>query len=158
MNCFGSWDLSGLMNDKRNIIDHSRLTSTMAEGGRRSRTRRRGRERRSAPPLVTLGSRVGNPAAKFLGRRQRVKGCSCSFPDRQNGQQTGTISFRSLEQDWLGQHHTEYAGAWVAIEGACLIAQGSSALQVLDAARAKGYDQPLVVHIPSGPELPFGGW
>ena len=39
-----------------------------------------------------------------------------------------------------------------------LVAQGSSARQVLDAAKAEGYDQPLVVHISSGPELPFGGW
>jgi len=30
--------------------------------------------------------------------------------------------------------------------------------QVLDAARARGCDLPLVVHIPSEPPLPFGGW
>ncbi|SPF41768.1 hypothetical protein SBA4_2790007 [Candidatus Sulfopaludibacter sp. SbA4] len=70
----------------------------------------------------------------------------------------GTISSRSLEQDWIVQHQAEYAGVWVALEGARLVAQGSSARVVLDAARSKGYEQPLVVHIPSGPELPFGGW
>jgi len=156
------------MIDKRNIIHHSRLTSTTSEGGRRSRTRWRGRERRSAaPPLVTLGSRVGSPAAKFLRRRRLAEGCSGSVPVRQisppqaaepNGQEIGTISSRSLEQAWLEQHHTEYAGAWVALEGARLVARGSSAPQVLDAAKSEGYDQPLIVHIPVEPQLPFGGW
>jgi fatty acid-binding protein DegV len=68
------------------------------------------------------------------------------------------ISSRSLEQAWLEQHHAEYAGAWVALEGARLIAQGASAREVLDTARSAGYDQPLIVHVPSEPQLPFGGW
>jgi hypothetical protein len=67
-------------------------------------------------------------------------------------------SSRSLEQEWLAQHHAEYAGAWVALEGALLVAQGSSAREVLDAAKSGGYDQPLIVHVPPEPELPFGGW
>ena len=68
------------------------------------------------------------------------------------------IPARSLEQEWLKQHRAEYAGSWIALEGAHLVAQGSSARQVLDAARARGCDLPLVVHIPSEPPLPFGGW
>jgi Family of unknown function (DUF5678) len=65
---------------------------------------------------------------------------------------------RYLEQEWIKQHKAEYLGAWVALEGTRLLAHGSSAFEVLTAAKAKGSEQPLVVHIPLEPELPFGGW
>jgi len=76
----------------------------------------------------------------------------------QNGREIDPISSRSLERVWLDQHHADYAGAWVALEGAILVARGSSARQVLDAAQSEGYERPLVVHIPGAPLLPFGGW
>ena len=76
--------------------------------------------------------------------------------ERNGGKATGGA--RSLERAWLKQHQAEHIGAWVALEGASLVAHGSSARQVLDAANSAGYEQPLVVHIPSEPELPFGGW
>ena len=75
-----------------------------------------------------------------------------------NGRKVNPISSRSLEQEWLDRNQAGYAGAWVAIEGTRLVAHGSSARQVLDAAQSEGYAQPLVVHIPSAPPLPFGGW
>jgi len=65
---------------------------------------------------------------------------------------------RSEEQDWIRANRAEYAGAWVALEGARLVAKGSSARQVLDIAKQEGCEQPLVVHIPSEPSFPFGGW
>ena len=58
----------------------------------------------------------------------------------------------------MAHHQDEYPGPWVALEDDTLVALGSSALEVLDAAIAKGYEQPLVVHLRDGPELPFGGW
>jgi hypothetical protein len=76
--------------------------------------------------------------------------------ERNGGKSTSAA--RSLEREWLKQHQSEHIGAWVALEGASLVAHGSSARQVLDAANSAGYEQPLVVHIPSEPELPFGGW
>jgi len=151
----------------RNSIHYSHLTPTTTEGRRRYRTRiprvRRRRKRKStAPQLVTLGSLAGISARNFLKRRRLAEGCPTSRigPEaaEQNGRKLNAISSRSLEQAWLKQHQAEYAGAWVALEGARLVAQGSSARQVLDAARSEGYTQPLIVHIPSGPELPFGGW
>lgn len=77
---------------------------------------------------------------------------------RQVGPANSAGVARSLEQEWLKLHQTEYAGAWVALEGASLVAQGLSARQVLDTARSAGYEHPLVVHIPNQTELPFGGW
>jgi hypothetical protein len=44
-----------------------------------------------------------------------------------NERKLDPVSSRSLEQAWLKQHQAEYAGAWVALEGARLVARRSSA-------------------------------
>ena len=161
----------------QNIIHHSQLTSAPTKG-RRSGTRvlrirresQRRRERKTAvPSLVALGIQVDSPARNFPKPRRRSEGFPGPSSVRrvtplQAAQQNGSKSVhvanpsRRLEQAWLTQHHAAYAGAWVALQGARLVACGSSAQQVLDAARSDGYDQPLVVHIPGEPPLPFGGW
>ena len=143
---------------------HSRIQSSRV----RRDSRRRGREKRSsAPPLATLGSRVDIPPRIFPKHGGLTEGCTTSGPVLlastpgavpENGRKPGSISLRSLERAWLKQHQAEYAGEWVALEGARLVARGSSPQQVLDAASADGYAQPLVVHIPSESQLPFGGW
>jgi hypothetical protein len=63
-----------------------------------------------------------------------------------------------MEREWLTRHEEDYRGAWVALQGSELVASGTSLKEVLDIARARGYDLPLVHHIPLEPELPFGGW
>jgi hypothetical protein len=159
-----------------NIVPHSQLTSATAEGGRPSGTRvtriRRENQRRRArkgvaPSLVALGSRVGSPARNLPKRRWLPDGRPNAGSVRrvtppgaveQNGSKVNAISSRHVEQDWLDQHHAAYAGAWVALDGTRLVAHGSSAQQVLDAAKSEGCEQPLIVHIPSEPPLPFGGW
>jgi excisionase family DNA binding protein len=65
---------------------------------------------------------------------------------------------RAMEQEWLQKHEAKYAGHWVALDGAHLVAQGTSARAVLEAARKEGIAQPLVVHVTGESELPFGGW
>jgi hypothetical protein len=120
--------------------------------------RRRARERNgTATTLAERGSRVDNPVWSRSKRRRLVE-VPPPEPAQLHEQKVGIVSSRSLEQAWLKQHHTECAGAWIALEGARLVAQGSSARQVLDAARSKGHDQPLIVHVPKDPELPFAGW
>jgi excisionase family DNA binding protein len=71
---------------------------------------------------------------------------------------TPHVRTRSLEQEWLRRHEAEYAGSWVALEGAHLIAYGTSAREVLELARSHGFAQPLVSHVPEEPELLSGGW
>lgn len=65
---------------------------------------------------------------------------------------------RSREYKWLKEHAREYAEQWVALEGDQLVAQGTNGAEVFRAAKEKGVDRPLLVHVedPDGP--PFAGF
>lgn len=137
-------------------------TSANRAGRRRSVThfarmrrenQRRWKRQTVYAPLVELGSRVAIPANILLKRRRSSEKLPSSTKP-----ELKSIGSRRLEQSWLDQHGTEYAGDWVALQSDRLVARGSSARQVLDAAALEGCVQPLVVHIPSEPPLPFGGW
>jgi hypothetical protein len=65
---------------------------------------------------------------------------------------------RVREQNWLHEHGLEFPGKWVALFGDSLISQGKSAKEVFWAARERGFDRALIVHVPDEDELPFGGW
>ena len=65
---------------------------------------------------------------------------------------------RPLETEWLHRNSDKYKGQWVAIVDDRLYSHGTSALEVFESAKAQGAKSPLVVHIPSEPELPWGGW
>jgi Family of unknown function (DUF5678) len=153
-NYFGIWDSSGLRINVQKVA----LTP---QGNARKRFRRK---KSAAQPLAARGVRVVVPSRN----QRRCKKPKCgAFAAAQIQPVMGSSPtelrptrspFRSLEQEWLRQHRAEYAGSWIALHGAHLVAQGSSPREVLAAARTKGYDLPLVVHIPSEPPLPFGGW
>lgn len=64
----------------------------------------------------------------------------------------------SLETRWIAEHGHEYAGEWVALDGNRLIAHGTNAREVYEAARKAGAELPLVVKIDPPDQLPFGGW
>lgn len=62
---------------------------------------------------------------------------------------------RSREYQWLEQHAREYIGQWVALEGDQLVAQGSTAVEILKVAKAAGIERPLILQVedPDGPPL-----
>jgi hypothetical protein len=129
----------------RNITDNGHLTSpTRLSHVRRNRQKLR-RKRKSTAALL-----VCNPVRN---RPNTPPGAA-----EQNGRKHSASSSRLPEQDWLIEHQDKYAGEWVALEGRRLVSHGPSARKVLEAAKAEGYKLPLVVHIPSEPQLPFGGW
>lgn len=81
-----------------------------------------------------------------------VSHCPRRTKANQSSNSAEQSSHRLQEQEWLAQHQAEYPGAWVALQGSELVAQGSSALQVIEDARSKGCERPLVVHISDEPE------
>lgn len=52
-----------------------------------------------------------------------------------------------LEQKWLKENGREYAGRWVALDGAHLLAAGSSAREVYAALKAAGISGSLVMRV-----------
>ena len=56
---------------------------------------------------------------------------------------------------WLREHSEEYAEQWVALDGDRLIAHGTNAQEVFDAANADGAYLPLVTFIERKPEHSF---
>ncbi len=61
------------------------------------------------------------------------------------------------ELGWLSQYREEYLGRWVALDGARLVASGSSAREVYLAALSVGVTVPFVEQVQPPDELPFGG-
>ncbi len=64
---------------------------------------------------------------------------------------------RIAEQEWLRLHSGEYIGQWVALDGDSLVSHGAKALDVLEEARRKGVERPLMVGIPKDYGLPSAG-
>lgn len=58
---------------------------------------------------------------------------------------------------WLDQHREKYAGQWVALHGGRLLAHGTDAKKVHQAARASGL-LPLVAYVEPARQAFWGGW
>ena len=65
---------------------------------------------------------------------------------------------REREREWIEQHRDEYMNQWVAVEGDTLIAHGTDARTVADAARAAGIEAPFMEHVRASDEPFCGGW
>jgi hypothetical protein len=65
---------------------------------------------------------------------------------------------RSRENEWLREHGNQYAGQWVALDGARLLSHGSRLKEVAEAARKAGVDDALMVHVEPGDALPWAGF
>ena len=61
------------------------------------------------------------------------------------------------EMLWLARESGPYAGQWVALDGARLLAHGHKLSEVRAAALAAGVEDPLLASVPDD-DLPFGGW
>lgn len=142
---------------------HGRSGSRMRWSGRKGRRTADGS--RSAP-LAGRGSLVRLEAQSLPIRRRSLAWESLAHHDplsrtvseTDRRHPSGIACERGLEQQWLREHEAEFAGDWVALDGARLLGHGKSAREVLNAARSVGVKCPLVVHIPPQPETEFGGW
>lgn len=88
----------------------------------------------------------------FLSERQHVLLTISDLPD------SPASLARTEEQEWIGAHGALYPGQWVALQGSELVGHGPRARAVLEEARAKGVEHPLLVHLPVEPGRPSAGW
>jgi len=65
---------------------------------------------------------------------------------------------RSREAEWLREHHHEYAGQWVALDGGKLIASGDDLKEVVRTARQLGVPDALMMRVEPHDALPFAGF
>jgi predicted DNA-binding antitoxin AbrB/MazE fold protein len=67
------------------------------------------------------------------------------------------VNERREEMQWLAKESAPYAGQWVALDGARLVAHGAKLATVSSAAKAAGVDRPFFASVPDH-DLPFAGW
>ena len=65
---------------------------------------------------------------------------------------------RSRESAWMSEHHGEYAGQWVLLDGDRLITHGDDPLCFKPIVRAEGIETPFIVRIPKETGPSMGGW
>jgi predicted DNA-binding antitoxin AbrB/MazE fold protein len=71
---------------------------------------------------------------------------------------TWAVNERREELQWLAQESAPYAGKWVALQGARLVAHGATLAEVGAVAKADGVNDPFFASVPEDPGLPFAGW
>ncbi len=62
------------------------------------------------------------------------------------------------ERAWVEAHRDEYLGQWVALDGDQLLAHGTDAKKVYEAARAQGVEIPYIDRVEPKVEAFMGGW
>jgi predicted Zn-dependent protease len=62
------------------------------------------------------------------------------------------------ERAWINAHRDEYLGQWVALDGDHLVAHGTDARTVYEAARAQGVEIPYIDRVEPKVDAFMGGW
>ena len=70
---------------------------------------------------------------------------------------TEPVNERREEMQWLTKESRPFAGEWVAVEGARLVAHGAKLAEVRAAAKTAGAVDPIFARVSSDTD-PFGGW
>ncbi len=65
---------------------------------------------------------------------------------------------RTHELAWIAQHRREYQGEWVVLDGGRLIGHGVDPVPLVERARSRGVERPLVTRIEEEPAASAGGW
>ena len=94
----------------------------------------------------------------ILPERQRVHLTLEVRPARLSWESTEPVNERRDELRWLARESGPYAGEWVALDGARLVAHGEKLAAVSAAAKAAGVAEPFFASVPRDKDTPFGGW
>jgi len=98
-------------------------------------------------------ARALSPAEKGKLRRALDRELEQPAPASKPGYPTN-----EQERAWINAHRDEYLGQWVALDGDRLIAHGTDARTVYEAARAQGVEIPYVDRVEPKVEAFMGGW
>lgn len=93
-----------------------------------------------------------------LPEHQRVRLTLEERPAQLSWESPDPINERREELQWLAKEAGPYAGEWVALDGARLVAHGEKLAAVSAAAKAAGVPEPFFARVPREKDLPFGGW
>ncbi len=92
-----------------------------------------------------------------LPEHQRVRLTLEERPAGASWESSEPVNERREELHWLATESGPYAGEWVALDGASLVAHGMKLAEVSAAAAAAGVVEPFFARV-SRDKLPFGGW
>ena len=79
------------------------------------------------------------------------------FVPRIIGESPRSLRDRSREWEWLAQHRDEYADQWVALDGDRLVSHGPRLKEVIEAAKAAGVNDALMVQVEPSDAPLFAG-
>ena len=88
---------------------------------------------------------------------RETSGFPPGFVPRIIGEAPASLKDRSREDEWVARHRDEYANQWVALDGDRLLSHGPDLKEVLEAARAAGVNDALLLHLEPSDAPPFAG-
>src|SRR5713226_836534 len=96
--------------------------------------------------MATLEQIIDEARSLSPGEKGKLRQALDRELEQQSPVQSSKPSYPTNEQEraWINAHRDEYLGQWVALDGDRLIAHGTDARTVYEAARAQGVEIPYV--------------
>ena len=88
---------------------------------------------------------------------RETSGFPPGFVPRIIGESPRSLKDRSREDEWVAQHRDEYANQWVALDGDRLLSHGPRLKEVIEAAKAAGVNDALLLHLEPSDAPLFAG-
>ncbi len=80
------------------------------------------------------------------------------YPTKLRGQSNEATNQRIAEWRWLAENSEAYAGEWIALDRATLLAHGLKLAHFRAIAIALGVQEPFFARVPKQGPVPFAGW
>ena len=110
--------------------------------------------------MATLEQIIDEARALSPAEKGKLRQALDSELEQQTPVQSSKPGYPTNEQEraWVEAHRDEYLGQWVALDGDHLVAHGTDARTVYEAARAQGVEIPYIDRVEKKVEEFMGGW
>jgi hypothetical protein len=110
--------------------------------------------------MATLEQIIEEARALSPGEKGKLRQALDRELEQQAPVQSSKPGYPTNEQEraWVEAHRDEYLGQWVALDGDHLVAHGTDARTVYEAARAQGVEIPYIDRVEKKVEAFMGGW